>query len=144
MTIDDLFSSALNEEKAKCKQLYETIGANCNVCSGHGTCNANAECECEAEWYDTPDGRGKCARSCGDCGHGTCQLVSGVLGCKCEAGWSGEGCDIPCPGAPDNNICGGHGSCVETTCDCIDNYYGPNCNLTCPEPNCNGNGDCVV
>ena len=144
MTIGDLFSSALNEEQAKCKQLYETIGANCNVCSGHGSCNANSECECEAEWYDTPDGRGKCARSCGDCGHGTCQLVGGVLGCRCEAGWSGEGCDIPCPGALDNNICGGHGSCVGTTCDCIDNYYGPNCNLTCPEPNCNGNGDCLV
>ena len=144
MTIDDLFSSALDEEQIKCKQLYETIGATCNVCSGHGSCNDNAECECDSEWYDTQDGRGKCARSCGDCGHGTCQLVDGVLGCRCEAGWSGDGCDIPCPGALDNNVCGGHGSCVGTTCDCTDNYYGLNCNLTCPEPNCNGNGDCIV
>ena len=58
-------------------------------------------------------------------GNGTCIGNTGI--CDCNAGFTGDGCDIPtCPGKP---ICGGAGTCPEggVVCACDTAYVDAEC-----------------
>ena len=50
-----------------------------------------------------------------------------------------------CPGFPDECTDSEHGTCVNGTCQCGDNWRGSDCSVVrCPgaEENCNGRGRC--
>jgi len=107
-----------------------------NRCSGHGTCN-NGVCDCEPLWM----GASCAVHDCQKCSsHGVCRNDV----CICHAGWSGEICG--CPTELDdthlplqlatshlravqnyNNICSGHGQCVNSKCECEAKWTGLSC-----------------
>ncbi|PIK61110.1 hypothetical protein BSL78_01935 [Apostichopus japonicus] len=55
--------------------------------------------------------------------------------CLCEAGWKGEGCELPdCPGEPDcnnNGTCDGDTIPLPSCVDCIPGWMGESCELPC-------------
>jgi hypothetical protein len=79
-------------------------------------------------------------------GHGTCNPDDGA--CLCDNGFGGIACDSQCPMATINGrelICGGRGSCVNSTCNCLHGNYGTDCTGICPGGQatpCSGNGRC--
>jgi hypothetical protein len=151
----------------------------------HGTCNEGAEndanCVCR-ENYEMPDCANCIANRTGpQCiypcpintnvppkevcsGAGVCVFNNTGLtvSCRCAIGFYGPTCENKCSGNPP---CGGHGVCVNGTCQCFsddargywegDNcdrcqqYYNQSllCNQRCPEANglvCNGHGACAA
>ncbi|KAG2377938.1 hypothetical protein C9374_008560, partial [Naegleria lovaniensis] len=71
---------------------------------------------------------GKFARDPKVCsGHGICATKDS---CQCLPGWSGPSCDQASCVAPEMGItvpCSGQGTCVNNTCACLPNVYGPLC-----------------
>ncbi|RDD40666.1 Deleted in malignant brain tumors 1 protein, partial [Trichoplax sp. H2] len=73
--------------------------------------------------------------SCGSfpCVHGTCvsnTTMGGDYNCSCEAGWTGQNCEIEineCISSP----CSGNATCIDLflgySCKCPQGYYGSNC-----------------
>ena len=101
-------------------------GASGDVCGFHGTCVADAAAAANSS--------------------GT--AFAGGVRCVCDAGWSGQLCEVPvCPGFPE---CNGRsrGECVRTssgaTCQCYIGFQGAACDaLACPS-DCSGNGVCQL
>ncbi|KAH3816443.1 hypothetical protein DPMN_117959 [Dreissena polymorpha] len=137
-----------------------------NVCSGHGTYNANTLlCTCNAGYlgYDcqfycddkiTCGGNGVCNKE------GQCECKAGFVGTHCtsqchrDTDCSGRGecstcgfcvCD-PCFSGPDCSIeCSGFGECVADQCVCDNCHLGVQCESTCNNHGkCNaGTGNCT-
>ncbi|CUG50904.1 membrane-associated protein, putative, partial [Bodo saltans] len=155
----------------------------CPFCSATSTCDDGVDgtgaCVCQYGWGGAlcdvacPGGS---ATPCSN--HGVC--ISSTLACTCynsdatgywtgttcsacSEGWSGSACMTVCPRAS-NRVCSGHGTCVDGTCKCSQNYcdsacnvsfagcsgcvngtYGKDCSLVCPggiDNICFGNGYC--
>eukprot|EP00966_Prymnesium_polylepis_P113971 2634160-Prymnesium_polylepis.1 len=55
--------------------------------------------------------------------------------CFCNAGYSGDGCEVslPCPGTPSE--CSGHGFCLRSKCFCDPGFEGADCSIkrACPD-----------
>jgi hypothetical protein len=103
-------------------------------------------CECDPDWYSVG---GQCTVTCSSCsGHGKCILYGQKPGCKCDTGYTGQNCDIVCPGMETGAPCAGHGRCVltddVTSCVCDNMYRGDACDIKCPgrQSDCNGHGIC--
>ena len=165
---------------------------NAAVCGGQGVCvarnatptaPAEAVCQC-ATGYAGPTCRLRCPGPPLDpCyGHGTCDPGTGLCACdrsaalghwaqpdclRCEVGWSGFQCTLPCPVGLGGLPCSGGlcaaGACVECPtgrcgpacnqtglqCEalvCTVGYWGPTCQHPCPAgPGgvCAGHGQCL-
>ena len=63
--------------------------------------------------------------TCGDsaCLHGTC--VNGS--CECDAGYTGQFCEMPPRGPCETEGCSDHGTCVDGICQCDAGYFGEYC-----------------
>ena len=137
-----------------CNSMRSDGGA-CHTCHGHGKC-MQGKCKCEKGWFN--DKHLECVKTCAKgthnlvcSGHGECRLVTRNPSCKCHEGWSGEKCEIQCPGMQSTGLsCSGHGQCTvdhrakNANCSCDKQYRGPECRLKCPgdkEP-CDGLGVC--
>merc|ERR1712051_971916 len=101
---------------------------------GHGACTDDGVCVCDPMWEGVACGIHTCPRCSG---HGACKNDM----CTCEPGWSGETCS--CPTSLDgthlpvhlatsslravqnyNNVCSGHGKCVDSKCECQAKWTG--------------------
>lgn len=127
-------------------------------CSGHGSCLAGGAaqpaCQCRPGWASGPlndcfsptcaaaQGQAECS------GHGACSTDLASPACMCDPYFYGNSCSIyepMCPGFPDECTDSEHGTCVNGTCQCGDNWRGSDCSVVrCPgaEENCNGRGRC--
>jgi len=118
------------------------------------TCLASV-CQCPAHFYGP-----NCTLQCTDCVHGSCLSNSGS--CVCDFGYTGERCDVECPGGWENP-CFKRGSCfiasdleknddtadtaeAEAVCYCSPGYWGDSCQFQCPLDDkgavCAGRGTC--
>ena len=128
----------------------ECPGGSCNVCSGHGVCDAGTAgtgaCACDVQW-------------------------AGPACAQCAVGWSGLECTTACPvGVASDGavaVCAGHGRCRDglygtgqCVCDesvsagmwrgaacteCAAGHWGPACRRDCPRAEgavCAGHGAC--
>ena len=153
-------------------------------CAGHGTCApkarvavctcvagyAGAACatECPGGAMDPCSGHGRCVAATATCSCDSASSSGYWGGAKCDAcalGWSGKGCNIPCPvsarGVPcsgarcwrgtcicDAGACGSSCNVTGSACDalvCPTGLWGPNCGNTCPGGTgsvCSGHGIC--
>ena len=151
-------------------------GSGGQVCAGHGTCrdgrDGDGVCACASFW-----GGSACERTCPAAegrvcnGVGACDVDSGVCDCsgapfgfwrgpacaKCQTGYVGEDCAVPCPtGGVLAAVCSGHGRCSAVAvpsvaaqevarCACDPGHYGPSCAAECPGGallQCSGHGQC--
>lgn len=78
----------------------------------------------------------KCEISCNQ-SHGS--VVNGQ--CICEAGYTGDMCDIKIK-CKDN--CNGNGQCIDSLCKCDKFHYGEACETEYCENLCNQNGECDI
>ena len=162
-----------------CAQKCPTsTGTPTTPCSGQGTCSSapsGAVCTCNVNYCGAdcsitgpgcgfcPDGQfgAGCTQYCPGfdnssaptivtcTGHGNCsEGVAGTGNCVCEPGFAGVACDLMCPTTA-GGICGGHGTCDQSTanCSCDVNYAAANCSVECPGLGsaggvCSGHGTC--
>ena len=129
----------------------ECPGGSSIPCTGHGTCDdgwaGNGTCACTFGWA-----AGACDVECprtstGDvcAGHGQCDPATATCACdadpargywagltceSCVEGWSGGGCNVPCPRDAAGVVCSGAGTCVAGLCECTAAYCGAACNAT--------------
>ena len=91
-------------------------GGECNACNGHGTCNGLGDCECDAGYFTSLSGE-KCLLGCEDAG----------IFCHAEGG-----------------TCRSIGGKLQ--CICNANYFGKDCDQTCPGDllPCSGHGTCSM
>ena len=93
-----------------------------------------------------------CQHTC-TCVNGSCGSVTGE--CVCSLGFTGNDCDVLCPGLneADKTVCSNdHGSCFydekkeSATCQCFSSFWGSSCDGSCPVDSnglvCSGNGGC--
>eukprot|EP00892_Ulva_mutabilis_P008056 jgi/Ulvmu1/5622/UM023_0161.1 len=94
----------------------------------------------------------QCPRNCNAPFGGECIKEGGSYSCKCNPGWSGEGCsvyecsgDVCTPAAlnsdgPDTEDSEPSGMCFDGQCSCAEGFTGVDCRL--PEPTCDR--DCAL
>jgi len=138
---------------------------NGQVCSGDeaGTCwlspDNGAACKCKEQRKGKlceimcPGVKDSASPPCN--GHGTCELneTGDNTICRCDRGFLGAECELPCPTGDKGLICSGFGKCAIDKlglagCECGDSRRGKACELKCPVDAegfvCSGNGACVV
>ena len=140
-------------------------------CTGHGMCNPTTRaCTCDPGWSGEGCHIAKCQDDCNL--HGTClpldqpvcnctglyfgltcaqQCVHGTVKTPDTDDLSTQFCECdPCYTGPECNLlCGGHGQCVNGSCDCGSlGWRGDVCEKAgCPGQNgldCTGHGSCIV
>ena len=132
----------------------ECAGGAAQPCSLHGVCAeglaGDGACACAEGWAGFAcDVQCPGLGSAGPCtGHGRCVPVTGVCACNagnrtgywagavcadCALGWSGPGCDMPCPVGPQGDVCAAAGTCSAGVCVCADGRCGDVCELSGPE-----------
>ncbi len=148
----------VNGDSTTCLSLDLGYNGVCNVCNGHGRCDARAECICDGGWFDSEEGQ-RCVESCTDaegrsiCGKNSkCEIINGKPKCFCKKGfWNEPLCDVVCPGINESTLegtaCNGHGSCYfdgitqivdnqkSAFCECQVLYKAldsPACRYECP------------
>ncbi len=149
-----------------------------NSCSNHGTCDDSSGeivCDCGVEYtgencqvcasgYQDNNHDGTCLANCMtsglDCGqHGLCSDSSGIATCRCQDGYSGQGCTNCSDGFQDNDNdgtcmpacsvagldCSNHGQCSDLAgmaiCICDEGYTGEDCTI-CAEGFQDNDGVC--
>eukprot|EP01064_Diplonema_japonicum_P033410 TRINITY_DN656_c0_g2_i1.p1 TRINITY_DN656_c0_g2~~TRINITY_DN656_c0_g2_i1.p1 ORF type:complete len:2097 (+),score=317.64 TRINITY_DN656_c0_g2_i1:49-6339(+) len=112
------------------------------VCNGHGSCSdgpgGSGTCSCDSGWVGPAcEGPCRCPR------YASC----GPMGCVCDQGFTGIGCDICEPGLHGtkcNETCA-MGTTVGTDCTCSPYYAGVDCDIECVTVHakiCAGHGSC--
>ncbi|XP_060598946.1 uncharacterized protein LOC132752620 [Ruditapes philippinarum] len=136
----------------------------CNIVDGSCSCSTGLVCHCPV---NTAGKMSQCDKTC-SCVNGQCLVDTAT--CKCNPGWKGTKCDVPCDKGTYGLNCGStcncmHGSCNQSTgscycysgysgakCDipCKNNSFGPGCKFACPDcgpqslPACDvGTGVCM-
>ena len=142
----------------------DSLGRVCGgmACADDGTCLCrNGTCgpvcqrsgaDCAAAACDSGSYGPACAEVCMCGAHGSC--LDGRYGsgaCRCDVGWAGATCAVPCGGSAGGLSCGAYGRCDPLTgaCTCLPGWRSPPgvrpCSVPCPGPTaqpCHGHGTC--
>lgn len=123
----------LCDENAACACFDGYTGADCSAeCAGHGVLTYLSSTEITTLTDRFPD-----ATSTGILNttalYGYNQvsgsIVSELAYCDCEAGWTGDYCDVPCDDCSQFGSCSFNGT--SGICKCQDGYTGPDCSIPC-------------
>ncbi|GMI47773.1 hypothetical protein TrCOL_g5854 [Triparma columacea] len=111
-------------------------------CPGGCSDNCGAEeCRCPQGMYGST-----CQHVCDCVNADGCASLTGD--CHCRYGWTGEKCDVLCPG--ETSTCDGNGACYlgdegNGECVCFGGFWGEECGGVCPGVGgkvCGGRGEC--
>ncbi len=122
-------------------------GAGCDGGGGDGDADGDVDSDVDSDADGDADGASPCDPD--PCVHGECVADGEGASCECEAGWTGELCELadPCAGFG----CENGGTCVAdggggARCDCPAGFEGERCETDvdeCAESPCLNGGTCV-